>query len=231
MLDFKPFEILTFDCYGTLIDWERGILAALRPLLARRGIQTNEGTILQRYGELEEAAEKPPYRSYRAVLQHVVRGFGAHLNFEPTSSELSALADALPRWQPFPDTINALNRLHSRYQLGVISNIDDDLFAATNQTLGINFDHVITAQSVGSYKPDPKNFTIALERIGKPKERVLHVAQSLFHDIAPANALGITTVWVNRHGAVHGFGAVRPAQAHPDLTVPDLKTLADLAGV
>ena len=116
------------------------------------------------------------------------------------------------------------------FGLGVITNCDDDLFAASNRRLGVTFDWIVTAQQVGSYKPDPRNFEFAFERIDVPRERILHVAQSLFHDHVPAKALGMTTVWVDRRHDREGFGATPPASATPDLTVPDMATLADLAG-
>jgi 2-haloacid dehalogenase len=229
VLDFSRFSVLTFDCYGTLIDWERGILTTLRPLLEARGVIAEDTVILRLYAEFEEAAERPPYQSYRTVLEQVVRGFGEHFAFAPSSAELGSLAASLPMWKAFPDSVAALQRLKARFRLGVISNIDDDLFAATSRTLMVPFDFVVTAQSVGSYKPSLNNFQAALERVGTSKQEVLHVAQSLFHDIAPANQLGVAAVWVNRRGAQDGFGAVTPARAHPDLDVADLRTLADLA--
>ena len=134
-------------------------------------------------------------------------------------------------WPAFPDSASALARLQARYALVVITNCDDDLFAASNERLGVEFAHVITAQQAGSYKPSHHNFELAFERIGAPRERILHVAQSLFHDHVPAKALGLSTVWVNRRHDRPGSGATPPAEATPDLVVPDMATLADLAGV
>jgi len=229
MLDFDRFTHLTFDCYGTLIDWERGILAALRPILARHGAGLTDDQILERYGELEAAAEAGPYQTYRAVLATVMNGLGARLGFTPTAEERTALADSVGDWPPFPDTVAALQALGSRYRLVILSNIDDDLFARSARHLPVEFAAVITAQQVGSYKPNPRHFHVALDRLGVPVDRVLHVAQSLFHDIAPARALGLTTVWVNRRHDRPGFGATPPATAQPDLEVPDLRTLAELS--
>jgi 2-haloacid dehalogenase len=229
MLDFDRFTYLTFDCYGTLIDWERGILAALRPVLDRHGIAIADDAALELYGELESAAERGPYRAYRDLLATVMDGFGERLGFVPSADERGALAMSVGDWPPFPDTVEALRALTDRFRLVILSNIDDDLFALSARHLGVAFAAVVTAQQVGSYKPDPRNFRTLLARLGTTPDRVLHVAQSLFHDIAPANALGLTTVWVNRRHDRPGSGATPPATARPDLEVPDLRTLARLA--
>jgi 2-haloacid dehalogenase len=229
MLDFDRFTYLTFDCYGTLIDWERGILAALRPVLDRHGIAIADDAALELYGELESAAERGPYRAYRDLLATVMDGFGERLGFVLSADERAALAVSVGDWPPFPDTVEALRALTDRFRLVILSNIDDDLFALSARHLGVTFAAVVTAQQVGSYKPDPRNFRTLLARLGTTPDRVLHVAQSLFHDIAPANALGLTTVWVNRRHDRPGSGATPPATARPDLEVPDLRTLARLA--
>jgi 2-haloacid dehalogenase len=229
MLDFDRFTYLTFDCYGTLIDWERGILAALRPVLDLHGIAIADDAALELYGELESAAERGPYRAYRDLLATVMDGFGERLGFVPSADERGALAMSVGDWPPFPDTVEALRALTDRFRLVILSNIDDDLFALSARHLGVTFAAVVTAQQVGSYKPDPRNFRTLLARLGTTPDRVLHVAQSLFHDIAPANVLGLTTVWVNRRHDRPGSGATPPATARPDLEVPDLRTLARLA--
>ncbi|MHB8644626.1 MAG: haloacid dehalogenase type II [Thermomicrobiales bacterium] len=229
MLDFDRVTYLTFDCYGTLIDWERGILTALLPVLDRHGIVESDDATLERFGELESAAEQPPYRPYRDVLATVMDGFGDRLGFVPTAADRGALAASVSDWPPFPDTVAALRALARRFRLVILSNIDDDLFAASARHLGVAFAAVITAQQVGSYKPDPRNFETLLTRLAVRPDQILHVAQSLFHDIAPANALGLTTVWVNRRHDRPGSGATPPATARPDLEVPDLATLARLA--
>ncbi|HEX5506558.1 MAG TPA: haloacid dehalogenase type II [Thermomicrobiales bacterium] len=226
MLAFDRYTHLTFDCYGTLIDWERGILATLRPLLARHDAMLTDDQILELYGEFEAAAEAGPYQPYRDVLAAVVDGFGARLGFNPTAAERDALAASVGDWPAFPDTVDALHALARRYRLAILSNVDDDLFAGSARRLGVDFAAVITAQQVGSYKPDRRNFRAALARLGVPADRVLHVAQSLFHDIAPAKDLGLATLWVNRRHDRPGFGATPPATARPDLEVPDLRTLA-----
>jgi 2-haloacid dehalogenase len=228
-LNIDRYSHLTFDCYGTLIDWERGILAALRPLLERHGVAPADEQVLELFGELEAAAEAGPYQPYRAVLAAVVDGLGARLGFAPTAAERAALAASVGDWPPFPDTVEALQSLARRFRLAILSNVDDDLFALTARHLPVDFAAVITAQQVGSYKPDRRNFQFALARLGVPADRVLHVAQSLFHDIVPAKELGLAAVWINRRHDRPGFGATPRAAAWPDLEVPDLRTLARLA--
>lgn len=229
MLDFSQYSALTFDCYGTLIDWESGILSALRPLLAANGAVLSDEEILEVYGELEAALEKGDFRNYRAILRGVAEGFGERCGFPVDEGVRNTLVDSFDRWSPFPDTTEALNRLGERFSLNVISNVDDDLFALSAKLLEARFQNVVTAQKVGGYKPNLRNFEVALQTLNLPKERVLHVAQSLYHDIAPASRLGLSTVWVNRRQGKKGAGATPPANAIPDLEVPDLKTLADLA--
>jgi 2-haloacid dehalogenase len=229
MLDFARFSWLTFDCYGTLIDWERGILDALRPVFAAHGRHLNDEGILELYAALEAREEEGEYQPYAEILQNIVRRMGARLVFTPDAAQVRALVDSIGDWPPFPDTVEALRRLHSRYRLAVISNVDDELFARTAQRLEVPFDAVITAAQARSYKPSPRNFELALERLGSPAARVLHVAQSLHHDVPPAKALGFSTVWVDRRGRKKGSGATPSASAQPDLVVPDLRTLAELA--
>jgi 2-haloacid dehalogenase len=226
MLDFNRFQVLTFDCYGTLIDWETGIFSALHPILAAHHKTVADAELLQLYSELEAQAEQGPYRSYRSVLESVVAGFGNRLGFKPTETELRSLAGSLARWSPFPDTAEALRDLKDRYQLAVISNVDNDLFSATAPQLGVTFDHVITAEKAGCYKPDLNIFKLALKETGVLPERVLHVGQSIYHDVIPAQALGIATVWVNRVSPRPNAGAAKSAQGKPDLEVKDMKTLA-----
>jgi 2-haloacid dehalogenase len=229
VLDFARYRVLTFDCYGTLIDWERGILDALRPVCARHGASRSDDELLALFARTEAPIQQGPYRPYREVLREAMVRLGRHLGFELQSREAEALARSLPSWPPFPDTVPALRRLARRFALGVISNVDDDLFAGTSDRLGVRFEWVVTAQQVGSYKPARANFHRALERIGRPWDQVLHVAQSLFHDVAPARSLGLATVWVDRRAGRAGTGATPPSDPRPDLEVPDLATLAALA--
>lgn len=228
MLNLAQFRLLTFDCYGTLIDWETGIFSALRPILAAHGKTIADSELLTIYSELESDAEQGEFHPYREVLQSVVRELGKRLAFMPTESEVRSLPESLPNWLPFPDTIAALGKLKARYQLAVISNVDDDLFAPTARRLQVPFDYVITAQQARAYKPSLQMFKLAQQRTGVAPGQWLHVAQSVYHDVIPAKSLGIRTVWVNRPSPRPGAGASKAASAQPDLEVPDLKTLAQL---
>jgi 2-haloacid dehalogenase len=228
-IDFAEFDALTFDCYGTLIDWEAGILAGLRRVLDSRGVIEADEALLARYAGHEAAVEAGPYRAYRAVLAAALRGVCGDLGVEPTDDEAATFGGSVGEWPAFPDSPGALARLQRRFRLGVITNCDDDLFAASNRRLGVTFDWLITAQQVGSYKPSLRNFEAAFERIDAPRERILHVAQSLFHDHVPAKELGMTTAWIDRRHDRPGSGATPPASASPDLTAPDMATFARLA--
>jgi len=228
-IDFGRFEVLTFDCYGTLIDWESGLVAAIRRVLDPRGVEAGDDDLLERFARHEAAVEAGPYRPYREVLSRTLLGICGELGLEPSAGELEAFAGSVGGWPPFPDTVGALERLVRRFRLGVVTNCDDDLFAATSRRLGVIFDWVITAQQVGAYKPSTRPFEVALARIGAPRERILHVAQSLFHDHVPARRLGLATAWIDRrHGRPAG-GATPPASSEPDLVVPDMATFARLA--
>ncbi len=229
MLEFSRYQVLTFDCYGTLIDWETGLLFALRRILSAHGKLIDDATILKLYGDFEQRSEEGKFHPYRQVLESVVRRFGAQLGFNPTGAEVQSLPDSLPTWRPWPDTVAALQQLKSRFRLAILSNVDDDLFAGTRPQLGIDFDEVITAQQAQAYKPSLKIFELALNRINAPAHRVLHVGQSIYHDVIPAQALGLATVWVNRPSARPGVGAVKAAEAKPDLTVSSLAELAAAA--
>ena len=228
-MDLSSFTTLSFDCYGTLIDWEAGILPVLRALLARNNRSLADSDILALYGEFEAEAESGPYRSYREVLQSVIRAFGNRLDFHPAPAEIRSLDESVITWPPFADTAAALRQLKKRYKLAIISNIDNDMFAETRKLLGVEFDAIVTAEQARSYKPSLHNFELALERLGIDRAQLLHAAQSIYHDVVPARSLGIATVWVNRKSARPGIGAVRPAADQPDLEVPDLAALAALA--
>ena len=228
-LNFEAFEVFTFDCYGTIIDWESGILNTIRPLLQGHDITLPDDRILTYYAEAEAEVESGIFVPYKTVLRSVLSKFGAEFGFSPTEPELNAFQTSVHDWPPFSDSIEALRSLQRHYKLVVLSNIDDELFAHSQALLGIEFHRVFTAQQIGSYKPAMGNFEYALNALEIPRQRVLHVAQSLFHDIAPAGKLGLSTVWVNRRHDKDGSGATPIAEANPDLEVPDLKTLASIA--
>jgi 2-haloacid dehalogenase len=228
-LEYAQFDALTFDCYGTLIDWETGILAGLRPALETGGVDPPDDAILAVYSGIEAALEAGPYQRYRTILEEahgqVCRRFGV----TPNADAARAFGGSVGAWPAFPDSTTALQDLKRRFRLGVITNCDDDLFAASNRRLGVEFDWVVTAQSVGSYKPDPRNFEAAFEAIPVPRERILHVAQSLFHDHVPAKQMGLRTVWIDRRHGRPGSGATPAAVAEPDVTYPDMASFAAAA--
>ena len=228
MLDFGRFEWVSFDCYGTLVDWETGISTAVAGALESHGVHTTRAEVLALFADAEPRVQSSGgYLEYRGVLRGVMEMIGAETGVGLTESELGCLADTLPDWPVFPDVLDALRALKARYRLAIISNVDDDLFARTAQGLGVEFDAVVTSQQARSYKPDLRNFDLALERMGAGKERWLHVGESLYHDIGPANRLGVASVWVSR--ADRG-GGTRHTDAVPDLVVPDLAALAEMAG-
>jgi 2-haloacid dehalogenase len=228
-LDFDRFEVLTFDCYGTLIDWEEGLLGALRPVLERAGVEVGDDEMLELYATHEAELETGQYLRYRDVLAEGLVRLGEELAFEPTPEELDSFAVSVRDWPAFGDSGDALRRLQERFKLAVITNCDGDLFAASAERLGVEFDWVITAEECRSYKPSHNNFEVAFERIALPPERILHVAQSLFHDHVPANEIGLASVWINRRAGKPGAGATPPAEAAPDLTFPDMRSFAEAA--
>jgi 2-haloacid dehalogenase len=227
--DFGAFDAITFDTYGTLIDWEAGILAALAPALATRGQSPSGEDLLERYARHEAALEAGPYRPYADVLGQSFLAVCRELGFTPEDREVARFSASVGDWPAFADSPDALAALKTGFRLGVITNCDDGLFALSNARLGVEFDWVITAEQARSYKPSPRNFELAFATIDVTRERILHVAQSLFHDHVTAKALGMTTVWVDRRGGQPGSGATPPARAAPDLVVADMRTLAELA--
>jgi 2-haloacid dehalogenase len=227
--DFGRFEVLTFDCYGTLIDWETGIVRALGAALGTGARDLPDEDLLAAFARHEAAAESGRYLPYREVLARTARAVASELDATVGDDAANAFGDSVGDWPPFPDSASALQSLHERFRLGVITNCDDDLFARSNARLGVKFDWVITAQQAGSYKPNPRNFEVAFERIRVPRERILHVAQSLYHDHVPARRLGLSTAWINRRHDRAGSGATPPAEVTPDIEAPDMATLAALA--
>jgi 2-haloacid dehalogenase len=223
-LDATQYDALTFDCYGTLIDWAAGISRALQPILKTHDVDVADDELFRLYGRFEKDVESGPYVNYREVLRQVVRRFGDHFGFTPTNAELERFSDSVGRWPPFDDTNAALGRLGEHFRLAVVSNVDDDLFHETARHFTVTFDEVITGEQVGAYKPDLAPFETAFTRLGVPPNRLLHVAQSVYHDVNPAGRMGISCVWVQRYG--ERFDPPTP-QTAPVRTVPDLSSLAD----
>lgn len=212
-------DTLTFDCYGTLIDWDAGLYAALAMIFGP-SLAARRSELFDAYVVTEAEVESEGHQSYRMVLAETVRRLARRLKLPVAERREGLLADSLPSWRPFSDTNEALLTLKARYRLGVLSNIDRDLFAGTARHFPVSFDFVITAEEVGSYKPAPGHFNRLLEQHAT-SDRVLHVAQSLFHDGTAAERHDIAFVWINRYGHSNQ-SAVRPLAA-----LPDLKSLAD----
>jgi 2-haloacid dehalogenase len=225
LIDYNAYDALTFDCYGTLIDWETGILNGLKAALGSGIEGESDAQLLARFAHHEHAAEVP-YKNYREVLGLTSRMLAGELGLEISPEQEAQFGASVLDWPAFPDSHDALVSLQERYKLVVITNCDDDLFAASAARLGIMFDEVITAAQVGSYKPNIENFHFAHEKIqrtlGISKDRILHVAQSLFHDHAPAKSIGMTTVHIKRRGN----GAAPQASATPDAVFPDMTSFA-----
>ncbi len=206
-------------------------MAAVQPVLQGHGLSVADKKVIRLYAKFEAEEESGSYRRYGTVLRGVMASLGAKLGFEPTEADLEVLPRSVGSWPAFDDTVEALVRLKKRYKLVILSNVDDEMFAETAKQLEVELDEVITAEQVGSYKPALANFRFAVDRLGVPQDRILHVAQSLYHDHVPAKELGFTTVWVNRPSRWPGTGVAIPADASPDLEVPDLGSLAAAAGL
>ena len=220
----EPYDIITFDCYGTLIDWESGIISAFQSAAAKDGVELRGDQIIEAYAAEEPSVEFAPYRSYREVLAKTASRVAAKLGWNLPPERAGFLAASLPEWQPFRDTNPALERLARRFQLGILSNIDDDLLTATRKHFTADFDLIVTAQQVESYKPGLAHFKEAIVRAGE--KRLLHAAQSYFHDVVPTRKLGIPVVWINRKGS-----RVEPGGPIPTHEVRTLAELANLLGV
>ena len=231
------FEVLTFDCYGTLIDWETGLWDALQPLLMENGTDAvTRGEALAAIAELESTQQADtPGMLYSKLLEHVHRGVAKRFELKTTINLDRAYGASLPHWPAFPDSADALRRLKKRFRLVVLSNVHRDGFAASNRKLGVTFDAVYTAEDIGSYKPDPRNFEYMLERLNKdlsvPKSAVLHTAQSLFHDHVQARAFGLANSWIDRQRLAEGggWGVTAPVVERPrvDFRFPTLAAMAE----
>lgn len=238
MTDFSKFKAMSFDCYGTLIDWEAGLLDALRPWIKAEGVPFSDDEILAAFSEAEPKAEAAnPEALYPDILRALLPEMAASLRIRSTMRDRERLAISVGDWPAFPDTVGALDRLGSHYRLIILSNIDRASFYKTNKRLGVVFDGIYTAEDIGSYKPDARNFEYLLTRaesdFGLEKQEILHVAQSLYHDHVPAKEMGLQTCWINRRDGRDTGGATREpkAKVKPDFTFKTLSELADAAGV
>ncbi len=226
MIDFADIEWVSFDCYGTLVDWETGISSAVSSVLDIYGVRKASAEILELFSDVEPVVQSSgAFKEYRVALREVMRMIGDRLSLPLTETDTNCLSVSMPHWPVFPDARDALHNLKQRYKMAIISNVDDDLFAGSARSLGVEFDAVVTSQQAQAYKPNPHSFELAETVMGVNKGRWLHVGESLYHDIEPANRLGIRSIWVNRPDR---GGGTRKTNAQPDLIVPDLAALAEI---
>ena len=227
MRSLSDFTTLTFDCYGTLIDWEAGILAELRPWAGARGLTLSDDALLEVFGTTEAAVEADhPTHRYPQILEEVLRRLSSRFQVITGDDAVRDFGQSVGRWPAFPDSPAALAYLKQHYKLVILSNVDHASFAKSNARLGVEFDRIITAQDVGSYKPDLRNFRHMLDDVsrtlGTAPHQILHTAQSIFHDVVPAKAVGLATMWINRRKAVGGgWGATPAPSATGDAARPD----------
>ena len=230
MLDYSRFEALTFDCYGTLIDWETGLVDAFRPVLAAHGVEAGAEDLLARYARYEAELEAGPYLSYRELVARACAASPPRSASRRRPRRRRRSAAAVADWPAFPDSAR-----RARAARGALPARGDHelrrrpVRGVATAGSASTFDWVVTAQQAGAYKPDERPFALAFERIGLPRERILHVAQSLFHDHVTAKRLGLATVWIDRRGGREGTGATPSAAATPDTTYPDMASFAAAA--
>jgi 2-haloacid dehalogenase len=216
-VNLAEYDALSFDCYGTLIDWETGMLSVLAPWAREAGLELTDEDLLRVYAENEELTEREnPTALYPTILAESFRQIGASLGVEVSDDWANRLGASVPSWPPFPDSHDALVSLGKDYKLIILSNVHRAGFSASNALLGVGFDKIITAEDVGAYKPAPNHFEAldrALAELNVPRERLLHVAQSLYHDHVPAKRHGLASVWINRRHDHPGWGATpEPAE-------------------
>ena len=234
-MEITDFEAISFDCYGTLIDWEAGLAAVLGPWARSRGVTLDDEALLAAYAGHEEREEaEDPAAPYPDILARSLTALGRDLGAEVTGQDAQRLGRSVPDWPAFADSPAALAALGTRYKLIILSNVDRDSFAASQRRLGVSFDSVLTAQDIGSYKPSPRNFDALLAeagRLGVGEGRLLHAAQSLYHDHVPAQRAGLTTAWINRRHDRPGWGATPapPVDVTPDWEFPSMAAFAAAA--
>lgn len=222
MITINPLQparirVLTFDCYGTLVDWETGIWTAFHDAAAEDGVSLQRDAVVSAYHAIEPMVESGPFRPYHDVLVETARRVAAECGWSIDRARAEFLPRSLPDWPVFPDTNPALERLAEHYRLGILSNVDEDLLAGTERSLAVEIDFRVTADRVESYKPDLAHFEAARPFVGNANAW-LHVAQSVFHDVAPASCMGIPVVWINRKGEKRLADSPRPDRELPDLT-------------
>ena len=226
------FDVLSFDCYGTLIDWETGIRTVLAPWRRRENIQVSDDAFVEAFGKFEwQEEEENPTLLYPKILERVLKRMAASWGVYTTPDDLRSFGRSVGNWPAFQDTPLALAYLKQHFKLVILSNVDRESFSYTNAKLGVEFDHVYTAQDIGSYKPDMENFQYLLSNLedeGYLPSRLMHVAESLYHDHIPAKKLGLSTCWINRRHGKQGYGATRAPdeKVQPDFRFNSLQEFA-----
>ncbi len=228
----SDYSVLSFDCYGTLIDWETGIARALGPWLEPAGVRASREQILAAFADAEAPQQAAtPDLLYPELLARVHGALAARFGVPADPQAARAFGASIGNWPAFPDSAPALAYLKQHYRLVILSNVDRASFAQSQKKLGVAFDAVYTAQDIGSYKPDPRNFEYLLARLadqGIAREQILHTAESLYHDHIPAKRLGLATCWIHRRAGQAGHGATRPpeVEVRPDFRFPTLGAMA-----
>jgi 2-haloacid dehalogenase len=211
MMNLREFKVLTFDCYGTLIDWENGMLNSLAPLTNKLKGRLTRNEILEAHARHESSQQRQtPFKRYRELLAVVYRRLAEEWNIPVSWDECVVYGNSIKTWPAFPDSPEALKYLKQHYKLVILSNVDNESFAASNRRLGVEFDAIYTAEDIGSYKPSDANFEYMLNLLksrGYERSDILHTAESMFHDHAPANRHGLASCWIYRRHAQEGFGA------------------------
>jgi 2-haloalkanoic acid dehalogenase type II len=227
------FDTLTFDCYGTLIDWETGLHRAIAPFLARHGLAKSPDEVLEAFALCQSAQEdETPAMLYSDVVANTLRRMARAWGVEATDAEAEAFGASVGDWPAFADSPDALRYLKRHYRLAVLSNVDHASFAGSQRKLGVRFDAVFTAEDIGSYKPSLRNFEYMLARLaemGVAKNRILHTAQSRYHDHAPAQAIGLRSAWIDRRHGKKGAGATKPVTLarDPDFYFTSMAAMAE----
>jgi 2-haloacid dehalogenase len=226
------FKVLTFDCYGTLIDWESGMIEALKPLTQRVNRPLSRNDILEAHGKHEATQERQtPTMRYSNMLAVVYKRLSEEWGAKAAWEECKAYGQSIKNWPAFADSPAALQYLKHHYKLVILSNVDNKSFGHSNEKLGVDFDAIYTAEDIGSYKPDRRNFTYMIDHLadlGLGRGDILHTAESLFHDHAAANELGLASCWIYRRHAQEGYGATRNPGTMPKIDFR-FNSLADLA--
>jgi 2-haloacid dehalogenase len=224
----KNKQYMTFDCYGTLIDWETGLIRSIEPILKKYEKRIKPLEILSLYSKFESEAENKKFVKYSEILIEVMEKILLSYNIDPAPGDERSLVNGIKQFKPFKDTIDALKIFRQKYKLGLVTNTDNDIFEITNKTLEVNFDYVLTSEDIRCYKPATRFFLKMIEDLKCRPQEIVHVAQSIYHDIQPVKKLGIMSVHINRSEYRQRFGATPEAAGKADMVVDDLKALSDI---